>query len=52
MRRKGKGGEGTVMNGTMPPPNSYPVVLTPGPQNMTVFGDRVSKEVTGVKWDH
>lgn len=51
-REEGKGREGIVMNGTMPPQNSYVAVLTPIPQNVTIYGDRVSKEVIRVKWSH
>lgn len=34
------------------PQNSYVEVLTLVPQNVTLFGDRVFKEVIKLKWDH
>ena len=34
------------------PPNSYVAALTSAPPNVTVFGERVFKEVIKVKWGH
>ena len=33
----------------LPPPNSYVGALTPEPQNVTVFGDRVFKVIIKLK---
>ena len=30
---------------TPPPPNSYVEVLDPGPQNVSIFGDRAFREM-------
>lgn len=44
----GEGEEG-VMGYVRSPPNPYAEVLTPGPQNVTLFGDGAFTEVMKVK---
>ena len=45
-------GKDCIMGWSVSLPNLYVEILNPSPPVMTVFGDRVIKEVIKVKWRH
>lgn len=52
LNHKVKGGRFLVSGSTVPLPSPYVEALTPGSQNVTVFGDGAFKGVIKVKWGH